>query len=404
MTNIIKPKIIYPILVIIFSLLIIYGILVIRKNNMLNNKLENFIDMSKNIEKFESLNGNNLNAQTINEIINGNWTTDKTVADDNCNLSNLMEIKSQSSSAEGQNGNNLGTIILNNDTFTITYLSLELLNAKSNKKSSITISINFNIQLQNEPNVEKVNQPFFNPDKYNGILSIYIDEKLIYKYAIYKVLGINSDLCRIVKSKNFSVDQPIALYDFPTYNILVNNYKYPSKYISVYDWTNDTLNILNIINTKYFGNIRFCIQRIFYSPTDVNSEIITQASNPVILKCVNNGQIPNNLIISSFNEDKQANSLTSFFKPKGTRLLFYKLNNIKPSYQFGNINSLTTTKKQFNLQNNANNLFTENIYFPDINSVQLLNTNNYKATFVKSVPSDLESQTIIKFSEIYSLL
>ena len=44
MTNIIKPKIIYPILVIIFSLLIIYGILVIRKNNMLNNKLENFID------------------------------------------------------------------------------------------------------------------------------------------------------------------------------------------------------------------------------------------------------------------------------------------------------------------------------------------------------------------------
>jgi hypothetical protein len=401
-------KILYPILVIIFSLLVIYGILVIRKNNILNNKLENFINFYQNIEKFDSLDGSTLNAQTLNDIVNGNWTTLETVGDDNCNLTNLMEIKSTSASAEDQNGNKagtFGTISLNNDTFTITYISLENLTARSNSKKSVTITINFNIQLQNQINIAKINQPFFNPDQYNGDLGIYIDSKLINKYAIYKVNGktANSDLCRIVKSQNVLVEQPPPVYDFATYNVLVNNYIYASNYISVNDWiiNND---ILNIINTKYFGNIKFSIQRIFYSPTGADNEIITPASIPIVLNCVQNGQIPNNLIITSFSQDQEANSLKAFFKPKGTRLLFYKLTDIKPTYQYGNINSLSTPITALQLQNNSNSLFSQNILFPDVNSVQLLNTNNYKGTFIKSVASDLTSQTMIKFSEIFSLL
>lgn len=395
-----------PILIIIFSILIIYGILHIRNNNLLKKNIENFI------EKFESksnnVNGNDLNVETVNEILNGKWTTKQTVADDNCALTNLMEIKSKSSSNEDQSGNNnrtYGTIILNNETFEITYVSLESLTARSKKNSSITLNIKFNIQLANEINKEKVNQPFFNPDQYNGVLGIYIDSNLVTKYAIYKVKDeiANSDLCRIIKSTDILVEQPPQMYDFQTYNILVKSYKYASNYININDWTVNN-DILNIIKNKYFGNIQFSIQRIFYSPTSKDAEIITPASPPIILNCIKDDQIPNNLIIAPISQDQKANDLTSFFQPKGTRLLFYKLNDIKPTYKFGNSDNLIKPATLLKLQNNANGLFGQNINFPDLNSVQLLNTNNYNASFVKSVSSDLSSQTIIKFSELFALL
>ena len=157
------------ILIIIFSLLIIYGILLIRKNNLLKKNIENFI------EKFEPIDGNNLNVETVNEIINGLWTTKETVADDNCNLTNLMEIKSKSSSMEDQTNNKstFGTLTLNNESYDLTYVSLETLTARSTKNSSVTLNIKFNIQLENEVNKEKVNKPFFNPSQYNGVLAIY---------------------------------------------------------------------------------------------------------------------------------------------------------------------------------------------------------------------------------------
>jgi hypothetical protein len=91
-------KIIYPALIIIFSILIVYAILTKRKNDKLNNNIENFLSDTPTYTPVDisndDLTNNNLNNNIITQKFeNGYWTTPWTQYTPTNGLINLMNVK-----------------------------------------------------------------------------------------------------------------------------------------------------------------------------------------------------------------------------------------------------------------------------------------------------------------------
>jgi len=411
-----ENKLIYPFLIIIFSLLLFFGLLRLRKMNLLENNLEKYINL-KNEYKENFLNkkikenfideniNNSPSSDYIKYILNGNWTTINSKCDSNKVISNTMniELNKLSVDSDANDESELGTIILDDATYNVIFASTTNLTARAQNVNSMSLSIVFNSKLENEPVTDK---PLNDPNTFNGVMSIFIDNDLVYKYAIYKVNsdGIaSSDLCRIVQSNDILVDQPPPIYDVKAYNIIINNYKFPSNFVSIEDWTINK-DVMNIIREKYFGKIQFGIQRVFNSPASKTNEIISYMSQPLILECIDGEQIPKTLSVVPFEEDKNINELQSFFVPKATMLFFFKFKNTDVTYEFGDTKLMENPSTTMNFKNGASKLMKSKLKFNNINSVQLVNTNNYEVTYITRVNSDYSSPTIISFSEIYPLL
>ena len=97
-------KFIYPILIIIFSILIIYFILVNKKNTKLNN----------NIEKFSNslLKGNmEHNTQFTKELVAGTWTSMDTTVNSDYTVTNLLTINPNQFYDSCNQSTNIGSII-----------------------------------------------------------------------------------------------------------------------------------------------------------------------------------------------------------------------------------------------------------------------------------------------------
>jgi len=309
-------NLIYPFLIIIFSILFIFGILRIRKMNTLENNLDTFINYnstynSNNFKEHfidESIN-NSYSNDYIKTVLNGKWTTINSSCDSNGNVSKTMTVSIEnlstnnlelnSTSGDYSTTSNIGKIQIDSVDYDIKYASIDNLTARSINMKSLSLSILFNNRMGDDDKTEK---PLNDPNTFNGVMSIYMDNNLVYKYAIYKINddGIaTSDLCRIIQSKNIMIDQPPPIYDFKTYNIIINEYKFPSNYLSISNWTTNT-DIVNVIQRKYAGQIQFAIQRVFNSPASKNADIISYLSDPVILNCVDGSQIPKTLTVTPF--------------------------------------------------------------------------------------------------------
>ena len=65
---------------------------------------------------------------------------------------------------------------------------------------------------------------------------------------------------------------------------------------------------------------------------------------------------------------------------------------------------VSVPKGQFKLQNNANSMFGSNVEFNHLNTVEKVSKNTYTITFFNQAQSDLSSETIIPFNEIYNML
>lgn len=410
-------KIVYPFLIIIFSILFIFGILRMRKTYILENNLEKYINYatsfnSKINEHFidQSIN-DSVSVDYIKEVLNGNWSTFNSTCDSSGNISNKMNIQLNKLStdnnlvnnSEGLSSTKLGTIQINDAEYNIIYASISNLTARAINNKSLNLSIVFNNKMGNNTTA---NIPFNNPDTFNGVMSIYNDSTLIYKFSIYKINadGIAPpDLCRIIQSKNILIDQPPPIYDFITYNIILNEYKFPKNYLSIVDWTINT-DILNIIQQKYSGQIQFAIQRVFYSPASKNAEIISYISDPIILNCIDNNQIPNTLTVVPFESDKNINEIESFFVPKATIIYFFKFKNTDVTYGYKDEKLIEKPRELMNFRNDANVLMKNTFKFNNLNTVQLINTNNYEVTYMSRANSNYETSTIFNFADIYPLL
>ena len=393
-------KIIYPILIILFSILFIYAIISNRNINKLNNNIENF--KNEYIEAIkDNLEENAVNNNTFSkELANGTWTTMSTEVDSNYNVTNVMEINI--TDVINGSSDNFGTINFMGSEFNIILALNDNITAVSTSLNVLNIHIKLFNKFTEENNIN-INKPFYIPDTPNAIVTIFISDFMVFKYASYKVYDnkVGAEVYRIIKAKDYIIEQPPPVYDFKTYNVLIGNYMFPQNYITAKFGTTNT-SIYNKIMSDYSQNIKFSIQRVFSSPT--GNEIITRNSEPILLNCIYNDQIPTTINIVSFSEDKTANSLVSFFKPKATLLYFYKLINLNTTYGYGNNNLNSVTDNVFNLQNNSSNMYKPIIQYNTLNTVQQVNTNTYQMTLVRSIKCDLDNPISINFSEVYRLL
>jgi hypothetical protein len=394
-------NIIYPILIIIFSILIIYAIINTKNIEKFNNSVSPIVNYQ--LYKNESILKANAshNTQFTLEMINGNWTCDLTTVDSNYVASNLITINANAST-----DSNNGTLTYNNNTYNITFLLNQNLNAvlldsSTGQPTTQYLHIKF---YNNFTDNKNINPPFQKPEEFNSVVSIYSNDVLINKFASYKVYGttVGEEVYRIILSSNFYLERAPPVYDFKSYDKIIGQYQFPSNYLTLsFGVTNS--NILNTINTKYKGNIKFEIQRVFYSPTNINTEIKTGKSSPIMLNVVSNNQIPNIITVSSFKNDQITNNLDSFFKPKATILYFYKSINTSATYQFTkpNINESNAVLK---IKNNANAIAMSNIEYSDLSSIEQVITNTYMVTYVNVYNSNLSDVTNINFSDLYNLL
>jgi hypothetical protein len=391
-------KIIYPILIIIFSVLIIYGIINNRNNNKLNTNLESFIGScrSSKIEKFaNATNTNVVDSKITDSMINGSWTCDSTKITSDYNATYLMTIN-----VSGNSGN----VIYNSQNYTINSRINNNLVAVVLNGSGAPTSQNLHIVFNNN-STAPIDAASYKPENFNSVVSIYSNNTLINKFASYKVYNnkVGDALYRIVISGKFYIEKAPPVYDYKTYNTIISTYKFPSKYLSVKFGIQNS-DIINTINTKYDKKIKFCMQRVFYSPTNDDTEIITNVSPDIFINVISDNKIPSNITICSFENDKNTNRLNAFFRPKATILYFYKYVDTVTTYEFSNKNNITKPNSSLNIKNNANKVTAPNLVFNDLGSVQKVFTNNYIVTIVNKYNSNLKDPTIINFSDLYNLL
>lgn len=397
-------KIIYPVLIIIFSILIIFAILQNKNNKKLNSGLEKFMNSYLEYEKNDlKLNVEN-NLAITKEFANGTWTSFNTNIDSNYNATNLITINIDNiPNIDNSNNKTFGTVILNENTFIINFISNEIIIADYNNEQTL------NIKLLNmfSPNENKINiNPTYNiPNTPISIISFLSGDTLLYKIASYKIYNnkVSGEIYRIIKSQNYFINDPPEVYDFKSYNKIIGNYKFPNNLITLTFGSSNNEIQQKIIN-NYGGIIKFSIRRVFYSPSKATEEIITKNSDPVLLSVLNSDNIPNNIVIKPFSNDQDKNNLNSFFKPKATILYFYKITNYNSTYSFSDKKPISVSKNVLKLQNNGDNMFKDSIQYDNLTSVERTNTSTFTMTYVTTVNSNLNDSTIIPFSVLYNKL
>ena len=410
MTN----KLIFPFLIILFSIIIIYGIFNIKYNNKFLTNIEkfqnNYLESNKNNIKNNILNGQ----QTTIDFANGNWSWyNSTVNLSDYTVSNMLTINANS----GTDTSNLGTIKFTYENEIITYKIVSILNGTIIAAfDSVSIQISFTNIFTDSTNI---NPPYNNITNIpNAIVTFYLNQTLFTKFTSYKIYNntVGGEIYGIISSNDIYIDSPPPTFDFATYDILVGKYKYPSKYISlstsIMGGTNN--NIGTRIQKQYLGNLQFSIKRIFKSPAKMSSDgnsakIITTMSNPIQLK-VRKGYVPSELVIVPFEQDKEANNLSNFFEPYGTIVYFYQYINKEPLYYFSNEDLIShPAASVLKYKNNANSMFEQNISYNQLNTVtkdiqysfQLVRIPGF---FPSTPPNNINSPTIIPFSVIANFI
>ena len=400
MTN----KLIFPFLIILFSIIIIYGIFNIKYNNKFLTNIEkfqnNYLESNKNNIKNNILNGQ----QTTIDFANGNWSWYNSTVDlSNYTVSNMLTINANS----GTDTSNLGTIKFTYENEIITYKIVSILNGTIIAALGlISIQISFTNIFTDSTNI---NPPYNNITNVpNAIVTFYLNQYLFTKFTSYKIYNntVGGEVYGIIASNDIYIESPPPTFDFATYDVLVGKYKYPSNYISLMMGGTDNT-IGQKIQTTYLGNLQFSIQRIFRSPatmsdTGTPARIITTMSNPIQLK-VENGKVPSQLVIVPFEQDKIANNLSRFFEPIGTILYFYQYINKAPLYYFSNEDLIShPAESVLKYKNNANSMFEQNISYNQLNTVTKDIQYSFQLVRIPGIyaSTNINSPTIIRFANI----
>ena len=298
----------------------------------------------------------------------------------------------------------LGTITYMNNIYTINFALNDVIYAVYNGGTlPSTIHVKFGTIGSNAP--------FYTTETPMCMITLFSNDILTSKHVSYKVYNalVGAEVYRIILAKDYYAIQPLEKYNFKVYDILTSkDYKYPQNYIypkfgvNYSSGTSEDRDAYNLIKTKYNNNLKFSIKRVFQSPT--GNEIITTVSQPQTISVISGSEIPKELRVKSFNDDKIANNLTDFFIPKYTKVYFYKLTDTNISYDYSDPKMISVSNAQFKLKNNATSMFGSNVEFNHLNTVEKVSKNTYTITFFTQTQSDLNSETIIPFSQIYNLL
>jgi hypothetical protein len=261
----------------------------------------------------------------------------------------------------------------------------------------------FTEQINNNPNPTYTIQ-----NAPTAVVTIYFGDTILTKFVSYKIYNniVGGEVYRVISSNDIFINSPPPTFDFPTYNVLVNSYQYPSNYASlVMGGTDNTIG--QIIQNNYLGKLQFSIQRVYMSPSQKQqngspAQIITKLSSPIVLN-VPSGQVPSQLVIVPFEDDKNTNNLTNFFQQIGTIVYFYQYTSTNTTYYYGNENLVShPASSVLNYQNNSDNMFEQNISYNRLNTVTQENQFNFNLIQLPGIfPStNINNTTIIPFFNI----
>jgi len=85
-------------------------------------------------------------------------------------------------------------------------------------------------------------------------------------------------------------------------------------------------------------------------------------------------------------------------------LHFFKFKDTDVTYEYKDADLLEKSITSMNFKNGGDASMKNTVKFNNINTVQLVNTNNYIVTYIATVDSNYESSTNFDFSQIYALL
>jgi hypothetical protein len=393
-------KIIYPALIIIFSILVIYAIINKWNNDKLNKNIESFMNNPINSNPNVELDLKNNNMATA-KIASGNWTyPNYTVVDGNYNASKFMVIDASPTLSD----NNYGTIMIDDDKYKIKFLLNMNLIAQKKNNSSHTLHIKFTNVFINEQSGNLFN----NTGAMDCIVTTYINNNITSKFYSYKIEEnpVSTQLYTIINTNDYDAQEPPEIYDLETYSVLMHNYTYSPNYIQLTYGGYVNKNAYNKLTKYYIDGIKFAIQRVFKSPT--GNKITCALSNPIILPALQSNNIPNKITISSFQDDMNANNLKAFFQPDSVIVYFYKIIDVTVTYGYNNGALNTVSNSSFKLKNNATNMYKSNVTFNKLETVAETNTSNFQLQLIGTYQVDkkkpLESTITIPFSSVANLL
>jgi hypothetical protein len=362
-------------IILLVILLFVYAILFNIKNKQTKNIIESFSDVQKSIFK-ESLKKLNSNDEAIylsrmNAFILGNWTTDKSEVSGN-KVKNIMEIKED---IELNNKN----IIIFNETYPINFIGEGVIITE--KINGTSIIINF-INFTNKNNL---NQPFNTIEGLpRGIINF--SGKINKRYLTYKLLnGITltdkqNELKRIIENKIFNINPPPLKYDITTYKIMINNYKYPENMIN---FTTNTIPYKEIekwridkIKKVYNNSFKISIKRTYQGIN--NERLTTQMSQKYDLVPLDENGLKNQITIKKAEEELLLNRITNSFQLVETEVYYYYINNSTQKYVYNDKNLLYSSASNMNLIGNLENSFSNDISYPDLDSLMNKGENYYK--------------------------
>lgn len=420
-------QIICPTLIIIFSILIFFAIINNQRIKKLNDNVEQFDAPVLNAIQQEKVESDlEFSTALTQKIINGKWTWYSTSVDQNNNATSLMEISVSDTQTP------VGTITIPKiGVFQINFIVDENINAYHIKNKSLSMHIHIlRVNKDSQEDIDVVTKPWFTNSTYTSIVSIFMQNTLLVKFSSYKMLSDKVDpvVYTIIKGGDIFREYPPPLYDLKTYKVLISdNYVYPPNCITVDSFNVNpnkdasTKNSFDKLKSFYgdYGNIGFSIRRVFTSPS--NNEIWTRISNNIVLNCIQGGMMANNIKITSFQADKDANNLVGFFIPKATILYFYQLTKSSTSYSFEDPTvNIVNTATALSLQdvhgtNASDNFFTstansitkpqnKNMAYNNIKNVQKVNNSTYTIRMVGRELSNLNDPTIIPFAKLLALI
>ena len=362
-------------IILLVILLFVYAILFNIKNKQTKNIIESFSDVQKSIFK-ESLKKLNSNDEAIylsrmNAFILGNWTTDKSEVSGN-EVKNIMEIQED---IELNNKN----IIIFNETYPINFIGEGVIITE--KINGTSIIINF----MNFTNKNNLNQPFNTIEGLpRGIINF--SGKINKRYLTYKLLnGITltdkqNELKRIIENKIFNINPPPLKYDITTYKIMINNYKYPENMIN---FTTNTIPYKEIekwridkIKNVYNNSFKISIKRTYQGIN--NERLTTQMSQKYDLVPLDENGLKNQITIKKAEEELLLNRITNSFQLVETEVYYYYINNSTQKYVYNDKNLLYSSASNMNLIGNLENSFSNDISYPDLDSLMNKGENYYK--------------------------
>ena len=391
-----KNNIFIPILIILFSILIIVGLFQLRKKQKIDRIFESFTSKISQ-PLLNNVNETQLttNTQFSAKYMSGYWTNQNTSLNSNNKATNLCYIDVEN--------NEIKNSYKGLDYKIISFTNLHIVAIPKHKHHNLTLSIDatnvYTNPTKNSMN-SKIDIPFC-------IFSVSRNDKVVVPpYYSYKIPSgkIRHQLKNIIISKNYKVIQSQPLINMNAYNTILNNNKYPKHFIRGIMNTSisNHQNIYNKLNKQYNGVVSFKIKRTFHSPMGGNFS--SRFSPRIDLDAYNKTNIITTLVISSVDDDFKASNIKGKYQPKSTTIYFYKIINTNISYSYTN-NSIATNRDPFELKNGGASMYYNNIHFPDLNSVEKMNRSTYNIIKFKTIYNNKSSDSIrIPFSDLHHLL